>query len=719
MTTQVFKEQERMHKPVKYAEKVLTLGARAAWAVFERANRIKQNPGFTPKWSEKPLLKSYEKTKPPLGWPRSTDSLCPKCVPEIRQQILDGKLPHEVLLNEKVGEIKATIVERDGQILMVKDCPTHGHFEDVMAIDTDFFKHLEEVFPGRDIRAHADEKLHNHGTSTVKHGRGSVLTIDLTNRCNMMCDPCFMDANQVGYVHELTWEEIKTLLDNAISIKPRRQMSVQFSGGEPTLSPYFLDAVAYARKVGYNSVQAATNGIEFAKSPEFCRQAAEAGLRYAYLQFDGIGNAANSHRKVGNLFDVKLQAIHNLHANGVDIVPVTTIVNGVNNEQVGRIIKFALDNPKIISFLSFQPVSFTGRDEAVTDERREAQRYTLSHLAHDVKNQTGIGEPVRDWFPISFMSTFSDWADLVHGPTADWGQLSCGCHPNCGIGMAVMIDKETKESAPVTAFLNGDRLAKDIAKVNDAARGRFLSIVGMSLALMRNYDPFQSPTHFKLTDLLKKFDKAFGASKNVDKKYGAVRGETALQDIEKRRADRWNFLFIAGMWFQDLFNYDFRRTEQCIIPYATQEGEISFCAYNTGVGWRNIIEKMHMTASLTKWYEEHGRHEIFAGGKKVAMDGSDHKLNLVEAHVNAAANDTLDKLGIAKNSREEKLRARDAKAAKIDPAKNAEMAKLYRKHILGEKEQEGMGFVSLGSLVNTAPAKSEALEDKKEEVFGD
>ena len=60
------------------------------------------------------------------------------------------------------------------------------------------------------------------------------------------------------------------------------------------------------------------------------------------------------------------------------------------------------------------------------------------------------------------------------------------------------------------------------------------------------------------------------------------------------------------MWFQDLFNYDFRRTEQCIIPYATQEGEISFCAYNTGVGWRNIIEKMHMTATLTKWYEEHG-----------------------------------------------------------------------------------------------------------------
>src|SRR5882724_5387548 len=387
-----------MPRPMKYAEKALTIAAQGAWTVFEKFNRIKQNPSFTPKWSDKPLLKSYQKTKPTLGWPRTTDSLCPKCVPEIRQQIVDGKLPHEILLNEKVGEIKAQIIERDGQILMVKDCPIHGHFEDVMSIDTAFFKHLEEVFPGRDIRAHNDEKLHNHGTSTVTHGRGSVLTIDLTNRCNMMCDPCFMDANQVGFVHELTWDDIKTMLDNAITIKPRRQMSVQFSGGEPTLSPYFLDAVRYARKVGYNSVQAATNGIEFAKSLEFAQQAAEAGMRYAYLQFDGIGNAANAHRKAG-----------------VEIVPVVTIVNGINNEQVGRIIKFALDNPKKIGFLSFQPVSFTGRDEAVTDDRRTAQRYTLSHLAHDVKSQTGLGEPSRDWFPISFMGTFSDWADLMHG----------------------------------------------------------------------------------------------------------------------------------------------------------------------------------------------------------------------------------------------------------------------------------------------------------------
>ena len=75
--------------------------------------------------------------------------------------------------------------------------------------------------------------------------------------------------------------------------------------------------------------------------------------------------------------------------------------------------------------------------------------------------------------------------------------------------MAVMIDKETKEAVPVTAFLHGDQLAKDIAKVNDASRGKFLTGLGMALCLMKNYDPFQSPTHFKLMDLLKKFDKNF------------------------------------------------------------------------------------------------------------------------------------------------------------------------------------------------------------------
>ena len=663
-------------RPIKHVEKGLTLVASGVFKAIKSVNKYKPNPSFTPKWSDKPLLKSWQKTKPTLGFPRTTDSLCPKCVIEAREAIISGKKDVSVLINEKVGEIKAQIIERDNEIWMIKDCPVHGHYEDMMAIDAKFLAHVEKMFPGRDIQAHNDEKLHNHGSSTIKYGRGSVLTVDLTNRCNMMCDPCFMDANQVGFVHELSFADVTEILDNAISIKPRRQMSVQFSGGEPTISPHFIEAIKYSRKVGYNSVQCATNGIEFAKSKEFCREAAEAGLRYAYLQFDGIGNDANSHRQVGNLFDVKLRAINNLHEAGVEIVLVITLVNGVNNDQVGSVIRFALENPKKIAFLSFQPVSFTGRDEEITEQRRLQQRYTLSHLAHDVKDQVGITEPTRDWFPLSLMGAFADFADLAHGPEAEWGQVSCGCHPNCGVGTAVMINKNTKEMAPVPQFLNIPGLVNDIKHITDSARGKWFSNMMMGLALLKNYQPYGAPQSLTLVDILKKFDKSFGLT---GKDYGRVDGERTLEDIEKRRSDPWNFLFIAGMWFQDLFNYDFRRTEMCIIPYGTQEGEISFCAYNTGIGWRNIIENMHQNATVAKWYQQHGRHEIFAKGKEVKLDDPSHGLVLNELDL----------------QRPNKPQMEGPKTAAEEAAV---MRKLYQQMVLDKQGVKGEKPVQIGGL---------------------
>lgn len=617
-----------MHRPIKYVEKGLTKVATGAFNTIQFFNQYKPSPSFIPKWSEKPLLKSWQKSKPTLGWPRTTDSLCPKCVKEARKRIIeDGEDPWKVI-QEKPGEIKAQIIERNGEIWMIKDCPQHGHIEDMMAVDAKFLEHIEGMYPGRDIEAHHDKDLHKHGSSTVKYGRGSVLTVDLTNRCNMMCDPCFMDANQVGFVHELKWEDIQEILDNAITIKPRRQMSVQFSGGEPTMSPYFLDAIRYSRKLGYNSVQAATNGIEFAKSKEFCRKAAEAGLRYAYLQFDGIGNEANSHRQIGNLFDVKLRAINNMHEAGIEIVLVVTLVNGVTNNEVGPVIRFAMDNPKKISFIAFQPVSFTGRDEDITDERRLRQRYTLAHMAHDVKTQVGITEPTRDWFPISVISGLADFADVVHGPNSDWGQMSCGCHPNCGVGTAIMINKETKEMAPLPEFLNVPGFLGDLRKVTDGGRGKVFSNLMLVLAVLKNYEPFRTPKSFSIMALLKKFEKQLGLT---NRDYGKVSGDRTIEDIEKRRQDPWNLLFVAGMWFQDLFNYDFRRTEMCIIPYGTQEGEISFCAYNTGIGWRNIIENMHQNATVAKWYQEHGRHEIYANNHNVSLDSFEHVLQINDA----------------------------------------------------------------------------------------
>src|ERR1700752_4477967 len=218
----------------------------------------------------------------------------------------------------------------------------------------------------------------------------------------------------------------------------------------------------------------------------------------------------------------------------------------------------------------------------------------------------------------------------------------------------MMINKETKEWAPVPRFLDAVQLTKDVTAITDAARGKTFSNFMMVMALLKNYHPFQGPKGLKLYDLFKKFDKTWALTKKSTTKYGRTSPERTYEDAMKRRqTDPWNFLFIAGMWLQDLFNYDFRRTEMCIIPYATQQGEISFCAYNTGIGWGKIIEKMHMTASLTKWYEDHGRHEIFAGNKSVPLSSTQHSLVLNADAVAKGKQTDLDELGIAKNAREE------------------------------------------------------------------
>jgi hypothetical protein len=151
------------------------------------------------------------------------------------------------------------------------------------------------------------------------------------------------------------------------------------------------------------------------------------------------------------------------------------------------------------------------------------------------------------------------------------------------------------------------------------------------------------------------------------------------------------------MWFQDLFNYDFRRTEMCIIPYATQMGEISFCAYNTGIGWRQIVEKMHMTATLTKWYEEHGRHEIFAGNKPVPLATAAHSLVLNAEAVAQGAQTDLDDQGIAKTARDEKMAARKKPRTPDEQRHHDEMSRLYRQHVL----KEDPNLVSIGVLKST------------------
>jgi uncharacterized radical SAM superfamily Fe-S cluster-containing enzyme len=595
--------------------------SKAGWNAFQAVNtRLPENESLHPGWAPAPLLKSRERTKPPLGWPRQTDSLCPRCVVETRNAILRGERDLAELVQGHVGEIKATILEENGKLIMRKSCPQHGMFEDLLSIDPEFSRIIEARYPGRDFRTKGDERIHRHGTSTIKYGRGAVLTIDLTNRCNMMCNPCFMDANQVGYVHELTLDEVKQILDDSISFQPRRQMSVQFSGGEPTMSPHFLEACRYAKDLGYYSVQAATNGLRFALEPEFAYQAKEAGFDLAYFQFDGVTNDANRHRHISNLFDAKLMALENMRKADIDVTPVTTVVNTVNNAQVGPLLQFVIDHCEDLGGISFQPVSFTGRDEDISDADRHRQRYTLSHLAHDLaRHFDGKLDAYRDWYPLGAVGGFTALADHLRGTEVHFGGLACSCHPNCGSSVFMLANRRTKAWAPVTQFFDVEQFMQDIRVITDTARGQKLSVLQTALALLKNFDQRKAPPGLTLTEFIKVLNRKAGGAMTKGK-------SSELGD--------WKLMWVGGMWFQDLWTYDFRRTEMCVIPYATQEGEISFCAYNTGVGWRQIVENMHMVASTKDWFQDRGRHKIYAGDRP--MDLPKRSLPVVEAEAGTA-----------------------------------------------------------------------------------
>ena len=189
----------------------------------------------------------------------------------------------------------------------------HGTFIDTLAINPAFLRRLESLFPGPRLpRRHRHAAQPRHVVHQVRPRRGADDRPDQPLQHDVRP---VLHGRQSGRLRARADAATKSkqLLDDAISIKPRRQMTVQFSGGEPTISPIFLDAVRYARKVGYFSVQAATNGIRFAQDAGVrARRRTRPGMRIAYLQFDGVTEEANAHRKVGNLFDVKLRAIENL-----------------------------------------------------------------------------------------------------------------------------------------------------------------------------------------------------------------------------------------------------------------------------------------------------------------------------------------------------------------------------------------------------------------------
>lgn len=511
------------------------------------------------------------------GLPKSTQSLCPEC-----KKVID-----------------AVIEDIDGKVVMKKQCLEHGIFESVYWSDSELYKRAERwAFDGKGVEdpaiGDATTCPDNCGLCNLHLSHTCLANLDLTNRCNLQCPICFANANQAGYVYEPSFEQVVGMLENLRAQKPVPTAAVQLSGGEPTVYPKFFQVVKKASEMGFVQVQAATNGIKLAADPSYAQRCVDAGLHTVYLQFDGLSDENYIAARGKPLLKVKEKAIENCRntkPRPLATVLVPTIVKTINDDQVGDILNYAVENHDVIRGVNFQPVAFTGRIE---QEERERQRYTLSDLAKGLEEQTGYLSRY-DFYPVPFVTPISQLISVIKGEP----KMAFTSHPHCGLATYLVIG-ENGEVTPITKYIDVEGLMESILKRAD------------------EWDSLVHKTAFKLGGKLKSDKgKKKSMAKNIQKYFGEhltdeeLPGGSTLGELlssmivegdKKSVGDiSWKTMFVGGMHFQDDYNYDIERVKRCVIHYAVPDGRIiPFCAFNGGPTYRKEIEEKY-SVPLEQW----------------------------------------------------------------------------------------------------------------------
>jgi uncharacterized radical SAM superfamily Fe-S cluster-containing enzyme len=504
------------------------------------------------------------------GLPRPTKSLCPECT----------------------KPIDARLYEEDDKVFMEKTCPEHGYFKDIFWSHAKLYHKAEAWYFGEGkglanpMVTDATRCPEQCGLCNQHVSQTGLANIDLTNRCNLTCPVCFANANVQGYVYEPSLDEIKGMLRTLRDEKPVNCRVVQFSGGEPTIHPDFLGAVSAARDMGFSHIQIASNGLTFNK-PDFAMQCKEAGLHTIYLQFDGTERETYLKTRGRDLLDMKLRAMENIHKAEMKIVFVPTIIKGVNDHEVGNILRCAIENIHVLSGISYQPVAFTGR---ISTKERLEKRYTLTDLAYDVEKQTGLAEAEKDWYPLSCVSPFSKFVGALRGDE----MIVLSCHPHCSLGTYFFVDRD-KNAVPAPRFLDVEKMFTEMDRLADKTKkARFKAYSKMKAFHMihKFFDGNSAPEGLTLTRFLQTLN--------------------GMLDKEKGRGEMdgtytYKTLMVAGMHFMDIYNYDVSRVQRCVIHYSTPEGKLyPFCTYNSGKTFRERVEKK-FSVPLEDWKRQNSK----------------------------------------------------------------------------------------------------------------
>jgi len=484
---------------------------------------------------------------------KRTKSICPECL-----KVLD-----------------ATIFERDNKVYIKKECPEHGKFQDVYWSDYDQYLRAEKFrYDGDGLRnprtkTELDCPL-DCGICPQHKSHTALAIIDVTNRCNLRCPVCFANAAAAGYVYEPSKQEVREMLENLRSNDPVPATALQFSGGEPTIREDLFDLIRMAKELGFRHVEVNTNGLRLAQSVDYCRGLKEAGMSTVYLQFDGVTPEVYKFTRGRDLLETKLKAVENLREAGINsVVLVVTLIKGVNDHQVGEIIRFAIQNFDVVRCINVQPVSLCGR---LPEEEREKMRITIPDFTRLCEEQTDGKIKVSDFYPVPAVVPISK----AVGALRDKRYVEFTAHPHCGTATYIFV--EGGEIIPITHYGNIENFLKTMNKVyEEAAKGHKRRAQIRLLGALR---------HVKF-GLLRKYLLPIIRSGSYE----------ALGDLHRR------MLMISAMHFMDPYNFDLERVQRCCIHYAVPEGKIiPFCTMNS-IHRPKIEERLGV--SVKEWQRKH------------------------------------------------------------------------------------------------------------------